>query len=54
MLKRFEFDFSIMQKVKVNDYLEFPMELNLKPWTKQGIFNIIFYFIFLYKKKQIN
>ena len=26
-----------MQKVKVNDHCEFPMHLNLKPWTKEGI-----------------
>ena len=29
-LKRFEFDFENMSKVKVNDFCEFPMELNLK------------------------
>ena len=26
-----------MQKVKLNDYFEFPMSLNLKPWTKAGL-----------------
>lgn len=26
-----------MQKVKVNDYCEFPMELNMEPYTKQGL-----------------
>ena len=36
-LKRFEFDFNTLQKYKVNDYCEFPMELNIKPWTKEGI-----------------
>ena len=36
-LKRFEFDFNTLQKYKVNDYWEFPMELNIKPWTKEGI-----------------
>lgn len=36
-LKRFEFDFTTMQRYKVNDYCEFPMELNLKPWTKAGV-----------------
>ena len=34
-LKRFEFDLDTMQRVKVNDYCEFPMEINLKPWCKE-------------------
>ena len=33
-LKRFEFDLELMRKVKVNDHCEFPMELNMKPYTK--------------------
>lgn len=33
-LKRFEFDYNLMLKMKVNDYFEFPMEINLFPWTK--------------------
>ena len=36
-LKRFEFDYNTFRKYKVNDYCEFPMELNIKPWTKEGI-----------------
>lgn len=36
-LKRFEFDYSTMQRVKVNDYCEFPEFINFKPWTKEGI-----------------
>ncbi len=36
-LKRFEFDFNSMQRFKVNDFCEFPMQINLKPWTKEGI-----------------
>lgn len=36
-LKRFEFDYNSMQRFKVNDYCEFPMRINLKPWTKEGI-----------------
>lgn len=36
-LKRFEFDLNLMQKVKLNDYFEFPLSLNLKPWTKAGL-----------------
>lgn len=38
-LKRFEFDFTRMTRIKVNDYCEFPTLLNLKPWTKDGIEN---------------
>ena len=33
-LKRFEFDLDTMQRVKVNDYCEFPMNIDLKPWCK--------------------
>ena len=36
-LKRFEFDYTTFRKYKVNDYCEFPMELNIKQWTKEGI-----------------
>ena len=36
-LKRFEFDLDSMRKYKVNDYCEFPMELDLFPYTKEGI-----------------
>lgn len=32
-LKRFEFDFDTMEKVKINDYLEFPMEIDMSPYT---------------------
>lgn len=37
VLKRFEFDFDTMAKVKVNDYCEFPMKLNIEPYTQQGL-----------------
>ena len=33
-LKRFEFDFYTFQNNKLNDYLKFPMKLNLKKWTR--------------------
>ncbi|KAK1866716.1 hypothetical protein I4F81_009231 [Pyropia yezoensis] len=33
-LKRFEFDFDTMRKVKVNDYCEFPAVLDMAPYTK--------------------
>ena len=32
-LKRFEFDFDTMSKIKVNDYCSFPMELDMKPYA---------------------
>jgi ubiquitin carboxyl-terminal hydrolase 9/24 len=32
-MKRFEFDFDKMIRVKLNDYCEFPMELNMEPYT---------------------
>ncbi|CAM9476706.1 unnamed protein product, partial [Choristocarpus tenellus] len=36
-LKRFEFDFELMRKVKVNDLCKFPMELDMRPYTKEGL-----------------
>ncbi|CAN0418454.1 unnamed protein product, partial [Hapterophycus canaliculatus] len=36
-LKRFEFDMMEMKKVKVNDKCEFPMELDMRPYTKEGL-----------------
>eukprot|EP01119_Soliformovum_irregulare_P014939 TRINITY_DN4142_c0_g1_i2.p1 TRINITY_DN4142_c0_g1~~TRINITY_DN4142_c0_g1_i2.p1 ORF type:complete len:2758 (-),score=812.11 TRINITY_DN4142_c0_g1_i2:29-8302(-) len=35
--KRFEFDFNELKRVKVNDYCEFPMTLNMEPFTKEGL-----------------
>ena len=35
VLKRFEFDFDNMVKLKINDYCEFPAVLNLEPYTQQ-------------------
>ena len=32
-LKRFEFDFDRMVRVKVNDYCEFPMDLDMSDFT---------------------
>jgi len=37
VLKRFEFDFDAMAKVKVNDLWEFPTRLNLEAYTQQGL-----------------
>ncbi|KAM3132963.1 hypothetical protein pb186bvf_014959 [Paramecium bursaria] len=36
-LKRFEFDYNSMLKQKVNDYFEFPPEINMFKWTKDNI-----------------
>ena len=37
VLKRFEFDFETMQKIKVNDYCEFPTELDMSPYSQQEL-----------------
>lgn len=37
VMKRFEFDYDYMQKVKVNDYCEFPEEINMEPYTQEGL-----------------
>jgi len=37
VLKRFEFDLDTMQKVKVNDLCEFPMRLDMWPYTKEAL-----------------
>ncbi len=36
-LRRFEFDYDRMIRVKVNDYCEFPLDLNLEPYTQEGL-----------------
>lgn len=36
-LKRFEYDFDKMIRVKVNDFFEFPMELNMLDFTQEGL-----------------
>ena len=36
-LKRFEFNFDTMRKVKLNDHCEFPNELTMEPYTKEGL-----------------
>lgn len=35
-LKRFEFDYETMQQIKINDRLEFPEELDMRPYTLEG------------------
>jgi ubiquitin C-terminal hydrolase len=36
-LKRFDFDLESMDRRKVNDHLSFPMELNMFPYTEEGL-----------------
>lgn len=36
-LRRFEFDFDTMRRNKVNDYCEFPFELDMEPYTQEGL-----------------
>mmetsp|Transcript_26181 Transcript_26181/g.46675 ORF Transcript_26181/g.46675 Transcript_26181/m.46675 type:complete len:2194 (-) Transcript_26181:2-6583(-) len=36
-LRRFEFNFDTMQRVKLNDHCEFPMELDMEPYTLEGL-----------------
>ena len=35
VLKRFEFDFDTMKKVKINDYYEFPLELDMSKYISE-------------------
>ncbi|CAG9315438.1 USP34_5 [Blepharisma stoltei] len=36
-MRRFEFDFDTMSRIKVNDYCEFPLELDMEPYTQEGL-----------------
>eukprot|EP00124_Ichthyophonus_hoferi_P001426 Ihof_evm2s74 gene=Ihof_evmTU2s74 len=36
-MKRFEFDMDQMKRIKVNDYCEFPHQLNMEPYTLEGL-----------------
>ncbi|KAL6068267.1 USP domain-containing protein, variant 2 [Balamuthia mandrillaris] len=36
-LKRFEFDFDTMVKMKLNQHCEFPFKLNMLPYTREGL-----------------
>lgn len=38
-LKRFEFDLETMNRKKLNDFMSFPMELDMFRFTEEGIFN---------------
>lgn len=37
VLKRFEFDYDTMTKVKINDSCEFPMRINMEKYTQYGL-----------------
>lgn len=39
VLKRFEFNYDTMEKIKLNDYCEFPEQLDMKPYTKESLHN---------------
>ncbi|KAL3659461.1 hypothetical protein V7S43_015453 [Phytophthora oleae] len=36
-LKRFEFDYDTMEKLKINDFMEFPMEIDMFPYTSEAL-----------------
>jgi ubiquitin carboxyl-terminal hydrolase 9/24 len=36
-LKRFDYDWERETPIKFNDYFEFPRELNMEPYTVQGL-----------------
>lgn len=36
-LKRFDYDFNQGIKIKLNDYFHFPRDINMLPWTQQGL-----------------
>ena len=37
VLKRFEFDYNTMTRYKINDYFEFPLELDMNKYTSDYI-----------------
>lgn len=36
-LKRFDFDWERNEPIKYNDFFEFPLEIDMEPYTAQGI-----------------
>ena len=52
VLKRFEFNYNTMQKFKINDYYEFPLELNMNKYVQKDN-NVIGSNNYLYKLKSI-
>jgi ubiquitin carboxyl-terminal hydrolase 9/24 len=37
VLRRFEFNYDTMRRKKINDYIEFPFEIDMEPYTQEGI-----------------
>jgi ubiquitin carboxyl-terminal hydrolase 9/24 len=37
VMRRFEFNYDTMRRLKVNEYCEFPMEIDMEPYTQEGI-----------------
>lgn len=42
-LKRFEFNYNTMQRIKINDYCEFPISLDLRPWSDNSHIDDAYY-----------
>ena len=42
VLKRFEFNYNTMQKFKINDYYEFPLELNMNKYVQENTNNNLY------------
>eukprot|EP01156_Anaeramoeba_ignava_P006096 Anaeramoba_ignava/a347738_295.p1 GENE.a347738_295~~a347738_295.p1 ORF type:complete len:3015 (+),score=860.58 a347738_295:1233-9047(+) len=40
-LKRFEFNLETMERIKVSDECSFPFELNMRPFTKEGVKSVM-------------
>ena len=38
-LKRFEFDYTTFNDIKLNDYIKFPLEIDFKKWIKESSLN---------------
>jgi hypothetical protein len=47
-MKRFDFDLEYLQRSKITDYVEFPMKLNLEPYTKGTDHLIVYFFCFVF------
>jgi ubiquitin carboxyl-terminal hydrolase 9/24 len=37
VMRRFAFDFDTMARLKLNDYCEFPIDLDMQPYTQEGL-----------------
>ena len=45
VLKRFEFNYDNMQKIKINDFCEFPDEIDFYEFSQQGLRKIVLFLI---------